>query len=289
MHRVRFSLLFLFLCFTLSACSPKMRIKPGELPAAEVPPPLLKTEAEGYVAAHINQENFHEIKIGAGLRRARRVVDRLSVGAGYPSGTFPVHLVDAKEEVNAAAVNGASIIVYQELLNRVPDDTDLATVLGHEIGHILAKHYTDEAEEKQRAEAVQVGSSLLGAAASIATSYAGYDAASDIAGSVTETATGMVGYGAFVGSFSRTQEYEADHLGLLIMAKSGYDPRRAPDFWARAEQIFGSSTSQVGAFFSTHPASSDRMNALNEALPYALTYYRPEAVVPETTKSKKKK
>ena len=270
----------------VSACSPTLRIKPGELPVADVPPVDLKKQAEGYVAAHIDESNFKEIKSGPQLKRVKNVVQRLAQGAGYPRNTFPVHLVDAGEEVNAAAFNGASIVVYQELLNKIQSDEDLATVLGHEVGHILAKHYKDQEEEERRASAVDVGSSILGTIASVATSAAGYGGAADIAGSVTETASGAVGYGAFVGSFSRTQEYEADHLGLLIMARAGYDPESAISFWKRANEIFDSGSSSVGAFFSTHPASADRMEELEKALPYAKAQYHPQPVAKAKAKKK---
>jgi predicted Zn-dependent protease len=265
-------LLMLSICF--SACSPKLRIKPGVLPPAEAIDPKLKIEAENFVRAHIDEENFFEIKSGPELKRAKNVVDRLSVAAGYPRGSFPVHLLNAGDQVNAAAFNGASIVVYRELLVRVKTDEELATVLAHEVGHILARHYKDSEEEQSRASAVNTGSSLLGSVASIATSLAGYGGASDLVGDVTEGASGAIGYGAYVGTFSRTQEYEADHLGLIIMAKAGYDPRTAIAFWQRSGEIFGSSQSKAGSFFSTHPAESDRVDALNEAMPYALQYYK---------------
>ncbi len=261
-----------------------MRIAPGVIPPTTVPPADLRVAAEGYVDAHLNEQNYREIKSGAELKRVKTVVERLSTAAGYPSKTFPVHLVDAGQEVNAAAFNGASIVVYEELLRRVPSDEQLATVLAHEIGHIVAKHYADQAEEEQRASSVQLGSSLLGSVAGIATSAAGYDGVSDIAGSVTETTAGAIGYGAFVGAFNRTQEYEADHLGLLIMAKAGYNPQSAIEFWTGADKVFGASTSSTGAFFSTHPASSDRMVELEKALPLAMQYYSP---VSNPTGSKK--
>lgn len=289
----RFNVLRLFfaaiaLPSVLCSCGPSLRIKPGELPKADVPPPQLKAEAEGYVAAHIQEGNLREIHSGADLKRVKTVVDRLTKAAGYPPNTFPLHVVDAGEEVNAAAFNGASIVVYEELLRKVDSDTDLATVLGHEVGHILAMHYKDQEEEQSRASAVGIGSSILGAAASIATSAAGFGGAADIAGDVTETTTGLVGYGAFVGSFNRNQEYEADHLGLLIMAKAGYNPEKAVDFWNRSEQIFGSSSSSVGSFFSTHPASTDRMKALEEAMPFAEKLYQESAKAPKSENSQPK-
>ncbi|MFN8392514.1 MAG: M48 family metallopeptidase [Bdellovibrionota bacterium] len=260
---------------TLNACTPSLRITPGQLPHAERPSEELKSEAEHYVTAHVEQSNFREIHSGPELRRISAVVERLASAAGYPAHTFPVHLVNAGENVNAAAFNGASIVVYEELVRRVPADEGLATVLGHEIGHILAKHYAEQQEEETRKSAVSVGSSLLGTVASVATSAAGYGGAASLAGDVTEAGTGIIGYGAFVGSFNRRQEYEADHLGLLLMAKAGYDPRAAIDFWKHSAEVFGSSSSQAGAFLSTHPAESDRQKALEEAMPYALSFFHP--------------
>ena len=267
-------LAFILLSQFITACSPKMRITPGVLPAAEPIDPTQKAEAENYVQAHKQEENFSEINYGNDLKRVKNMVDKLSVAAGYRKGSFPVHLLDAGEQVNAAAVNGASIIVYKQLLAKVSSDAELATVLAHEIGHILGKHYKDNEEEATRAGAVGVGSSILGLAASIAMTAAGYGGSADLVGDVTESATGAIGYGAFVGQFNRSQEYEADHMGLIIMAKAGYDPATAVAFWGRAEEVFGSAGSKVGSFFSTHPAASDRISALNEALPYAQQYYK---------------
>ena len=262
--------LFLFLvAISLASCSPKLRFKPGEMPDAVTPPVQLKSEAENYVTAYISQGNFGEIHSGPELRRLVKIIDRLSVGAGYPPKTFPVHLIDAGAEVNAAAFNGASIVVYKELLKRVPKDEGLATVLGHEVGHILAKHYKDAEEEQRKAAGVSAASSILGTVTDVALSAAGYSNVSGVAGSATEAVTGAVAYGAIVGSFNRTQEYEADHLGLIIMAKAGYDPKTAIEFWKNAETIFGSSSSSLGAFFSTHPAFKDRIKSLEEAMPYA--------------------
>ena len=286
-------LFVLFTALLFSACSPKMRFAPGQMPPAEVPPTELRVEAEHYVAAHVGEQNYTEVTGGTDLARVRGIIERLTKAAGYPPRTFPVHLVDAGVEVNAAAFNGASIVVYTELLRRVPSDDELATVLGHEVGHILAKHYQDEAESQKRASSVSVASSILGSVASVATSVAGFGGAANLAGSVTEGATGAIGYGVFVGSFSRTQEYEADHLGLLIMARAGYNPEKAIDFWARSEEIFGMSSSSVGAFFGTHPASNDRLKSLQEAMPLALAEYRsaekPTAAVGREPAKKKKK
>jgi metalloendopeptidase OMA1, mitochondrial len=259
-----------------TACSPHMRFEPGKIPAATVPPQQVKTEAEHFVKAHIDDSNFKRITSGKQLARLTNVVNKLTVAAGYPIKTFPLHLVDGGDLVNAAAFNGASIVVYKALLDKVTSDDELATVLGHEIGHIIATHYKDAEEEQERGAAVAIGSSLLGVVAEVATSAAGYSGASDLAGTMAETATSTIGYGAFVGSFSRTQEYEADHIGLIIMSRAGYDPKVAVKFWKRSKEVFGSSESSSAAFFSTHPASNDRADELEKALPIALAQKLPE-------------
>jgi predicted Zn-dependent protease len=269
MNRIYFLAIFLFTLGIFTGCSPTMRFKPGQLPVAEPPPKELKIEAEQYVHAHIDEENYQEISSGADLERIKRIIGKVSVAAGYSANQFPVHLVEAGEDVNAAAFNGASIVVYRELLRRVPSDGQLAAVLGHEVGHILAKHYKDAEEEEERAAAVGAGASILGAIASVATSVAGFGGVSNVAGDLTEGASGALGYGAFVGAFSRTQEYEADHIGLILMSRAGYNPEDAVTLWKRSEEVFGSADSTVGSFFSTHPASGDRIEKLQEALPLA--------------------
>ncbi len=267
------NLLLVFISLLLlSACSPKMRFAPGEIPPPLVPAKELKQDAEKYVAAHIEEGNFRKVTSGPKYLRVKNMVERMSKSAGYPPNTFPTHVVDAGDFVNAAAFNGSSIVVYTGLLDKVPSDDELAAVVGHEIGHIMAEHYKDAAEEKQRAAAVGVGASILGTIVDVATTAAGYGSVAGIAGSVAESGGGALAYGAFVGSFSRTQEYEADHIGIILMAKAGYDPHGAIRFWQRAAEVFGSSNSSVGAFFSTHPASSDRMKSLEEALPIALSH-----------------
>ncbi len=88
--------------------------------------------------------------------------------------------------------------------------------------------------------------------------------------------TGAYGVGTQVGvllPFSRTQESEADHLGLIFMAMAGYDPRAAVDFWQRMSE------SKQGAappeFLSTHPADATRIKRIESLIPDAMKYYKP--------------
>ncbi|MCI5066317.1 M48 family metalloprotease [bacterium] len=258
----------IFCCVIGTGCSQGIRIEPGKIPAPEPLEEERVSVAHEYIVEMINEEDYAQIVEGDELTRIRAVIDRLSIAAGYPAGAFPLYLVEAGEYVNAAAVNGSSIVVYRALLDKVRSEDELATVLSHEIGHIMAKHYQDLEEEERRAKGVALVGSLFGAVADVATSFAGYNGLSGLAGGVADTATRTVGYGAFVGSFSRVQEYEADHIGLLLMAKAGYDPKVAVSFWERSEEVFGTSSSSLGAFLSSHPASSDRAEELQEALSY---------------------
>ena len=84
------------------------------------------------------------------------------------------------------------------------------------------------------------------------------------------------GIGSQVGvllPFSRLQESEADHLGLIFMAMAGYDPRGALDFWQRMDAQ--SKGGQPPEFLSTHPGHQTRMQRIRENLPEAMRYYRP--------------
>ena len=87
----------------------------------------------------------------------------------------------------------------------------------------------------------------------------------------------VFGVGAMVGgqllllSYSRKHEYEADKMGLMLMAKAGYDPTEAPKFWERMSARFGSGGGSE--FLSTHPSNANRIRALNDALPEAIEIY----------------
>ncbi len=254
-----------------TGCAARASIPLGQIPVAERPDPAVLNSTLSYVNGQAASNNQKIVKNAAQKSRVQKIVDRLARAASAKGFSYPVVLVDAGDEVNAAAVNGSVIMVYTELLKRVPNDSELATVLGHEVGHILAKHHTDEGSQG-RAQEVSVGSAILGTVVSVGASVAGAGAgAADLAGDVTSDVTEIVGTGAYVLAYDRDMEREADNVGLMLMAKAGYDPRSAVTFWSKAGEIFGGDDSL--AFFSTHPASDDRVARLQEAMPLALSYY----------------
>ncbi len=167
------------------------------------------------------------------------------------------HLVKS-DQVNAFCMPGGKIVVYEGILPITRDDTGLAVVLGHEVAHAVAKHSNERMSQQL---ATQYGSSILGTV--LSPSSAG----------VKEAASLAFGLGAQYGvllPFSRKQESEADHMGLIFMAMAGYDPRLAPSFWERMSQSGGGS---IPEFVSTHPSDKTRIKQIQEELPEALKYY----------------
>jgi predicted Zn-dependent protease len=164
------------------------------------------------------------------------------------------------DEVNAFAMPGGKVVVYTGLLPVAKDDTGLAVVMGHEIGHAVAKHGSERMSQMLLAQ--MAGMSLA-------------VALQNESGRTRELAMAAFGAGATVGfllPYSRIQESEADRLGLIFMAMAGYDPRAAVQFWKRmAEKKEGKAPPE---FLSTHPADDTRIRQIQKILPEALTYYK---------------
>ena len=169
------------------------------------------------------------------------------------------NLIDDPKTVNAWCMPGGKVAVYSGILPFTRDETGLAVVMAHEISHAVAKHGAERMSDQLVA---QVG----GAALSTALSQ-------------NPTATqGLfqqaVGMGTQVGllAFSRRQESEADHLGLIFMAMAGYNPSGAVPFW---ERMAAQSQNNTPAFLSDHPADATRIADIRAQLPEALKYYKP--------------
>lgn len=155
---------------------------------------------------------------------------------------------------NAFALPGGKIGVHTGLLKVAENQDQLASVLGHEVGHVLAKHSNERVSHKF---AVQQGLSLAGAIAAPQTA-------------VGKTLMGLMGAGAQVGillPFSRTHESEADLIGLDLMAKAGFDPRESVQLWTNMGKAGGGQTAE---FLSTHPSHNTRIQDLEKRMPLAL-------------------
>jgi predicted Zn-dependent protease len=165
------------------------------------------------------------------------------------------HVV-VSNQVNAFCLPGGKVVVYTGIVPVAETDAGLATVMGHEIGHALARH---GAERMARSKAMEIMETST--AASLG----------DMDPQRRQQVIALLGAGSQYGimlPFSRNQESEADHIGLILMAKAGYDPRLSIQFWQRMEQKLGGSHSE---FASDHPSDAHRIRNLegwlNEAMP----------------------
>jgi len=161
------------------------------------------------------------------------------------------------DEVNAWCMPGGKVAIYSGILPVTQNDAGLAVVMGHEIGHAIAKH---SAERMSQELAAQAGGSIVGAATSNKSSAGIISALYGVGGQLA-----LLKYG-------RDQETEADRLGLTFMAMAGYDPNTAVTFWQRmAAQKTGQSQPE---FLSTHPADATRIANIQKAIPEAMKYYK---------------
>ena len=200
-----------------------------------------------------------------GQRLAAAVVEYLNAnGMGDEVKTYAweFNLVQNKE-VNAFCMPGGKIVVYEGILPVTKEEASLAVVLGHEIAHAVAKH---SAERLSNAYRQQIGLKVLSAGAQMA------GASSTLQG--LGTAVLGVGAQAWSSGFSRSQESEADHIGLIFAAMAGYDPEVAVSFWQRMAEASGSKGSAVSSIFSDHPSDAKRIKQIQQWLPEAKTYYK---------------
>jgi predicted Zn-dependent protease len=164
------------------------------------------------------------------------------------------------ESVNAWAMPGGKVVVYTGLIPVAQTEAGLATVIGHEVAHAFARH---GAERMSQGLLLEMGGIALSKA--VETRPA----------ATRDLFMRSYGIGTQVGvllPYSRVQESEADHLGLIFMAMAGYDPHEAVPFWERmAASKEGPRPPEI---LSTHPADSTRISRIRELIPMAMQYYR---------------
>jgi len=163
-------------------------------------------------------------------------------------------------EPNAFCLPGGKVAVYTGLFQYTANDAELAAVVGHEIGHAIARH---GGERISQGMAQETGAQVLAASVDGKSALA-------VQGIMAGYAVGT-GVGVML-PFSRTHEYEADKLGLVYMSKAGYNPNAAITFWRKFGQV--SQTGTVGEFFSTHPMSEKRIDEMKAYMPNAQDMYR---------------
>jgi predicted Zn-dependent protease len=197
--------------------------------------------------------------------RVQAITDRI-VPVAHGATNFAFEVAFFKTNiVNAFAFPGGKIAVFAGLCDEkeglVKDDDELAAVLAHEVAHVTCRHSTEEMTRHLPAQ-------LLLAAAAV---YAEYKEDEDVALAVE--AAFLVYEGLIVPKYSREDEAEADGVGLVYMARAGYDPRAAVRLWKRVHEREGREWPILG-LLSTHPSNKARYEALEKQLPAALALYQ---------------
>lgn len=198
------------------------------------------------------------------VRKIRAMVNRIAAVSDHPELPYEVDLYSS-DVVNAMAAPGGKIIVFEGLWHPqkglARNDEEIAAVLAHEIAHVNCRHSTKSMTRNMLyGGALAVGSAIAKARDN--------DTAAYILGGA------FVAYeGLLVTHYSRRDEYEADRVGMMYMARAGYDPRAAIRIWERAAQGGGNSGSPLD-MLATHPNDAERMRALKAQLPAAMAEFR---------------
>jgi predicted Zn-dependent protease len=169
-------------------------------------------------------------------------------------------LIEDAKTVNAWCMPGGKVAVYTGILPYTKTEAGLAAVVGHEIAHALAQHGNERLSEGLL---VELGGLTLSSALT---------SKPEATKNLWLKAYGIGAQLGFILPYSRTQEYEADRIGAVLMAKAGYDPHEAIAFW---ERMMGAGGTKPPEFLSTHPADEKRIAAIKGYLPEAMSYYQP--------------
>jgi predicted Zn-dependent protease len=189
-------------------------------------------------------------------RRVKAVGERVRLAANKPDYVWEFNVLQGKE-INAFCLPGGKVAFWEGIMPLCNTDDAIAVVMGHEVAHALAHHGAERMSQG-------MGANIIGEILSVG--LGNKDPA------VRENVLKAYGLGAQVGvmlPFSRSHESEADKIGLILMAKAGYDPHAGIDFWQRMAKAGGQKPPE---FLSTHPSDEHRVEQIKKWLPEALTY-----------------
>ena len=173
---------------------------------------------------------------------------------------WQIEVIKSKE-LNAWAMPGGKMAFYTGLVESLNlTDDEIATVMGHEMAHALKEH------GKKKANMGQFTDVLAGVAHVALSTQIGSDGSAVVVGLTKDWALDK--------PYSRSAETEADEVGLLLMAKSGYNPQAAPGLWDKLQKASKGSQSVLDKLSSTHPSDKDRQENLLRLMPEAMALYQ---------------
>lgn len=164
------------------------------------------------------------------------------------------------DEANAWCLSGGKVAVYTGILPYTQTEAGLATVMSHEIAHAIARHGAERAAQSNLLQyGLAIGNATLADNPNKELIMLGVNVAGNV---------------GIILPYSRKHESEADYMGLILMAKAGYDPNEAIKFWQRMSAATSGSQGGLSDFLSTHPSDAKRVKDLQELLPEAMQYYK---------------
>lgn len=203
------------------------------------------------------------------VKRIRKITKKIGSVSHYPSFSYEAHYADL-DVVNAWCAPGGKVMVYSGLFDpkkglvRRESDDEIAAVLGHEIAHATARHVT---------EALSRNFTIM-AAGQIAVSAISASGAGTVQNVFSRVL--VEGINLYIPFYSRSNEAEADRIGILYVAKAGYNPRASVDLWYRACKKRGNAYS----LYASHPTSCQRAKDLERHLAEAMAVYERSRVSP---------
>lgn len=188
-----------------------------------------------------------------------KVADRLARATGDDARDFKWQVsVVRNPQANAFCLPGGKIVVFTGILPYSKTEAGLATVMGHEMAHAIARHGSQRLLRGSMTQTLMMGASF---------------SMGDMDPQQRQTVMAALGAGAQYGvllPFSREHETEADEMGLIYMARAGYDPRESISFWERMSASGGQTPPE---FMSTHPSHGSRIEHLRASMPKAIAEY----------------
>jgi predicted Zn-dependent protease len=248
------SVLFFTLLFLFSACSTTPITNRSRLLITSV-------EEENSLGAKAWLQIEKKEKLSKNktyIRAVKRVGQNIARVANRPDFKWEFKVFESKVP-NAFCLPGGKVAVYSALFKYTDNDAELAAVMGHEIGHAIARHGGERISQQmlQGLGALGIMVALDDDEKNQALAIAAYQAVAQI--------------GVML-PYSRLHEYEADHIGMILATKAGYSPQAVISFWRKFGKLGGNS--EFSEYFSTHPLGSKRLIKMKELLREGEALYR---------------